>query len=415
MRGAAMGIALAMAGCMTEPGGVSRALSIEGWDVYGAGDFGRAGSMFQAAIATNPFEADAHAGLGRLALQKLDLITAWPHFERALEYSSRHPQALEDLALSYHMLGEFERAAQFYERMGAMFKPIVEMLRSFGDSKPYRVTLPADEVRVPLSASDPLPVVEVSVGGKGPYRFYIDTGAAEVFVDSALAKELGLRDFGEVQGLFPGGGTRPVSIVRLPSLELGGVRVEDLPGNTMDLSAASAQLGRPIHGILGVHFLMRFTATIDYRRGGALVLRRKERVWNLPGERLPFVIVGDHYLLTRGSINGVPVLWFVDTGFAGEVPIAATGSALMASGVRVGTGKVLGQGGGGSHVLRTFVAESVAVGGVKRERVPGLTDVMPGVLERRFRVRIGGMLGHGFFRRGALTIDFREMIMLLEE
>jgi hypothetical protein len=394
---------------------VSRSLSLDGWESYAVGDFGRAGSLFRAAISTNPYDADAHAGLGRLSLQNLDLVPARQHLERALEFAPRHPNALEDLAVSYHVEGRFDLAAIWYERMGPVFQPLVRMMRSFEGSEPYRISMPSEEVRVPLAAVDPLPIVEVRIGGRGPYRFYIDSGAAEVFVDSKLASELGLAGFGQVPGLFPGGETRLVAVVRLPSIEVGGVKVEDLPGNAMDLSPAAAQLGGEVHGILGLHVLMRFTPTIDYR-GGALVLRERNRVWNLPGARLPFVMVGDHYVLTRGTLNGVGVLWFVDTGLAGEVPIAATGSALAASGVRVGTGKVLGQGGGGgSHILRTFVAERATAGPIVRERVPGLTDVMPGALERRFRVRIGGMLGHGFFRRGALTFDFREMVLRYEE
>lgn len=409
-------VLVAAAGCMGVPGGVARSLALAGWESYAAGNFGRAGSLFGAALSTNPHDPDAHAGLGRLSLQKLDLVPARQHLERALEIAPRHPQALEDMAVSYHLEGRFDLAAEWYARMGPVFEPLVRMMRSFGDKAPYRVSMPANEVRVPLAAIDPLPIVEVRIAGRGPYRFYIDTGAAEAFIDARLAQELALAGFGKIPGLFPGGETKMVEVVRIPSIEVGGVKVEELPGNAMDLSAASAQLDEEVHGILGTHFLMRFTPTIDYRGAGALVLRERNRVWKVPGARLPFVMVGDHYILARGTLNGVEVLWFVDTGLAGEAPIAATGSALVAGGVRVGTGKVIGQGGGGgSHILRTFVADRVTAGPIVRDRVDGLTDVLPGAVERRFRVRIGGMLGHRFFRGGALTFDFREMVMWYEE
>ena len=49
-----------------------------------------------------------------------------------------------------------------------------------------------------------LPVVSVRVYG-GEVSFFIDTGGSELGLDTDFAKELGLPQFGNVQGTFAGG------------------------------------------------------------------------------------------------------------------------------------------------------------------------------------------------------------------
>ena len=59
--------------------------------------------------------------------------------------------------------------------------------------------------RVKFVKTDPLPVVNVRVNGGEQVTFFIDTGGSEVALDTDFAKELGVPQFGEVQGTFSGG------------------------------------------------------------------------------------------------------------------------------------------------------------------------------------------------------------------
>jgi predicted aspartyl protease len=43
------------------------------------------------------------------------------------------------------------------------------------------------------SPDNPLLLVPVTVNGRGPYDFVVDTGASHVVIDTALADELGLQ------------------------------------------------------------------------------------------------------------------------------------------------------------------------------------------------------------------------------
>ena len=83
-----------------------------------------------------------------------------------------------------------------------------------------------------------IPVVEVKIGGKGPYRFGIDTGAQGYGrISPELAEELGLPKVGEVGTPAPGGtvATRPV--YGASEISVGGVSFKNL-----DLVALSTVL-----------------------------------------------------------------------------------------------------------------------------------------------------------------------------
>src|SRR5665213_925334 len=66
------------------------------------------------------------------------------------------------------------------------------------------------------------PFVMVTINGKGPFRFVIDTGTGgEAFVSSALALELGLPQIGQMRLSDPSGkGSRRVPMVAIQSLQV---------------------------------------------------------------------------------------------------------------------------------------------------------------------------------------------------
>ena len=112
-----------------------------------------------------------------------------------------------------------------------------------------------------------IPVVEVRIGGKGPYRFAIDTGAqGHGRISTALAEELGLPKVGEVGTPAPGGtvATRPV--FGAPEVSVGSVSFKNV-----DLVALSTVRGPEIEwdGILGNELIQLLPLTLDYGNGRA--------------------------------------------------------------------------------------------------------------------------------------------------
>ena len=103
----------------------------------------------------------------------------------------------------------------------------VAKLESFKGQTPYEVQGDGQVTRLKFLKTDPLPVVSVRVNGGDEVTFFIDTGGSEVALDTEFAKELGLPQFGDVQGTFSGGQKAKVGQSRIDSLALGDWTVQE--------------------------------------------------------------------------------------------------------------------------------------------------------------------------------------------
>ena len=83
--------------------------------------------------------------------------------------------------------------------------------------------------RLKFVKTDPLPVVNVRVNGGDEVTFFIDTGGSEVALDTEFARELGVPQFGTVQGTFSGGQHAEVQHGRIESLTVGDWTIKNLP------------------------------------------------------------------------------------------------------------------------------------------------------------------------------------------
>ena len=120
--------------------------------------------------------------------------------------------ALAIVAESYARDLDFAHAAPIEGELGRA--AIEKQMESFAGVAPYRYEGP-ERVRVPFVQTDPLPLVEVRINGRGPYLFLIDTGGGDLVVDPVLADSLGSQRFGEMEGTFGGGRRKPVMMSRM--------------------------------------------------------------------------------------------------------------------------------------------------------------------------------------------------------
>ena len=117
--------------------------------------------------------------------------------------------------------------------------------------------------------SDPLPLVSVRVNGGDEITFFIDTGGSEVALDTDFAKELGLPQFGEVQGTFSGGEHADVQSGGSNSLTVGDWTIKNLPIVTLALRQLSEGFG--VKRIDGMH---RDHSDVPFPRDPRLSARR---------------------------------------------------------------------------------------------------------------------------------------------
>lgn len=116
-------------------------------------------------------------------------------------------------------------------------------------------------------------LVPVTINGKGPYTFALDTGASQSLVDAAVAKELGAKETGESRSVA---GITEVTRVRTIEVAKWSVGKVKLPPTTIveaNLPFGNADQG--VQGLLGSDMLSAFDiVTIDYENE---VLRLRPR------------------------------------------------------------------------------------------------------------------------------------------
>jgi predicted aspartyl protease len=176
--------------------------------------------------------------------------------------------------------------------------------------------------RLPFTRVGNLVIVEATVNGSRPLRFVLDTGAARMLIDAAVARELNLPE-GESDTIGGAGAGRvPVKKIAGVQMAIGPLKPQTYDFAASDLSGVSSLIGEHIDGIIGYAFLRQFIVTIDYR-ASMLELRNPNDTLAAAGEQLPiriengwaFVratlciddahIVTDEFLIDSGSDDDV--------------------------------------------------------------------------------------------------------------
>src|SRR5262249_26696757 len=254
----------------------------------------------------------------------------------------------------------------------------VAKLASFKGQTPYELQGDGQATRLKFVRTDPLPVVSVRVNGGREVTVFIDTRAPGVAVDTQFARELGVPQFGAVQGTFSGGQHTEVQQGRIDSLTVGDWTVRNLPVVMLPLRQLSQGLGvKQIDGVIGTTLFYHFLATLDYPRG-ELVLRRKDAtsLQEVPatvGKSVPFWIASDHFMVGWGRVDALaPALLFVDTGLQGA-GVKLAESVIKQAGIRLEEDKAsAGAGAGGTLKIVPYVVRRLTFGPVQEDNVTGV-------------------------------------------
>lgn len=385
------------------------------------GAFGRANESYLEMLSQDPDDYKALARLGQIALLANRLDEAYGWLTTAAEFKPEDSTLRSLLAEVFYRRDAFREAAPLFRLMGR--EAMATKLESFGDALPYQIHGEAEAVNLRFVVTDPIPVVQVRVNQSELVNFVIDTGAAEVNIDTEFAKEIGATQFGSATGTFAGGKQAGFQHGAVDSLTLADFIAKKMPVNIIDVRRFSEPIFGNIRvdGIIGTIMLYHFLATMDYS-GGQLILRKKtkenlERIEKEAEEQISFVIpfwmAGDHYMVAWGGVNNCqPMLFLVDTGLAGG-GFMCPESTLKKAGIQLQENMAgEGIGGGGKVRVVPFVVYELSLGAAMEHNVQGLyTENFP--LENTLGFHIGGIISHGFFRRYALTLDFIKMRYLL--
>jgi len=151
--------------------------------------------------------------------------------------------------------------------------------------------------------------VPVSIGGKGPFAFVVDTGAERTVISRELARDLQLQP-GQPARMHSITETSRVSTVLIPRLSVGARSIEGIHAPALD----SRNLGAV--GMLGVDSLQSQRVSFDFikREMSVAPSRRTEVRWPKDTVVVTARSRFGHLVLVDASIDGQRVYAVVDTG-----------------------------------------------------------------------------------------------------
>ncbi|HEV2865442.1 MAG TPA: retroviral-like aspartic protease family protein [Allosphingosinicella sp.] len=151
--------------------------------------------------------------------------------------------------------------------------------------------------------------VPVSIDGRGPYRFIVDTGSERTVISRELAADLGL-DAGRTATVYSMTEASRIGTVVIPALEVGRRTVSDIQAPAL----ARRNLGA--EGLLGVDSLQSQRVELDFVRQEMSVTpsRREEAPW--PADTIVIEARNryGHLMLVDASLDGERIYVIVDTG-----------------------------------------------------------------------------------------------------
>ncbi len=163
--------------------------------------------------------------------------------------------------------------------------------------------------------------VKVKLNGKGPFTFLCDTGGANI-VTPPLAKELGLKPQGALQGRGVGEKSEDVGLVKVDMLQLGDVTLSNQLFAAYPMQSFEQVEGLAIGGLVGYEIFKRFVVTVNYER--SLLTLTAPSAFNYQGNGtvLPFKF-NYHIPQVEGEIDGIKGACDIDTGSRSSLSLLA--------------------------------------------------------------------------------------------
>jgi hypothetical protein len=177
----------------------------------------------------------------------------------------------------------------------------------------------ATTTSVPIDFIDNHVYLNVTLNGKGPYRFVFDTGGSNI-IDPAVAKDLNVQASGLSKDSGTGAGTESSSYATIDSVKIGNavVRHQVFLVEPIHKGFGMAS-GERVDGLIGFEVLARYVTTFDYA-GRTLTFAMSSAAPANGAAIVPFVFFGSVPQVDC-AIDGIPSQCTVDTGQSGSVSL----------------------------------------------------------------------------------------------
>jgi predicted aspartyl protease len=190
-------------------------------------------------------------------------------------------------------------------------------------SEPIDRTTVTDEIAIGRDIGDRM-TVAVSVAGRGPYRFLVDTGSERTVISRQLAQRLQLES-GKDAILHSVVGINDVNTVFIPHLQVSNNVISVVDAPALEASNIGAD------GMLGIDSLRSQRVLFDFKAQTMSITPSKKPLEQLDGETIVVRARARHgrLIFSQARIDGQKVTVIIDTGSQVTIGNTALQRSLM--------------------------------------------------------------------------------------
>lgn len=272
--------------------------------------------------------------------------------------------------------------------------------------------LAGESTTIPFLLKGGMIVVNVSINGKPPLPFVLDSGALNVLTPEA-AKSLQVATEGDLSANGVGNSQVSAHLAHIRTYRVGSAELADQRFIILPLPRTFIDNGKqaPVAGLIGYELLRRFLVQIDYHRRELTIALPGKTGEADRGTRVQLLFNGRNCFVTA-SVDSVPGYFGIDTGDDGALTLF--GSFLSAHPLPIQTPGIEGfQGGvGGSASTLLTRVNSFSIGPFTVQRP--LTELHSATGGAFASTRVAGNLGSQIFRNFIMTFDYEHRSLYLK-
>jgi len=254
--------------------------------------------------------------------------------------------------------------------------------------------------------------VEVKLNGKGPYRVLCDTGGANI-VTPELAKELGLKSEGALQGRGVGEKSEDVGLTKVQTLQVGDATLQNQLFAIFPMGSFTSVEGIQENGLIGYEVFRRFVVKVDYEHHNLTLTVPSAFTYQGNGTKIPFLF-NAHIPQVDGALDDMPGKFDIDTGSRSTLDIMKPFAEKHDLAVRYHATirAVTGWGVGGAARSLVTRAKVLRLGSVEvHNPVTELSIQEKGAFTSPY---VAGNVGAGTLKRFNITFDYPHQQLIFE-
>ncbi len=423
----------------------ARAHAILGQAILASGNFRESVEEFRTALSFDDQEPLAVAGLAMVDFYENRTEACLRGLRRAVYLSPDEPDFIFNLGQAAARSELYKEAADAYERFLAIapktdedrrarIRGLIDFLRYLGKQSSLYVSDGRDTTAVSFEAFDGRPILNVRVNGnKESLRFVLDTGSGMSVISEQTARRLNLKPVarGGLARAVGGGGKFEIVYGFLSSLEVGEVRIENVPVYIRRFYDSKI----PVDGYLGLSMISKFITSVDYGTQTFSLVRHGQsattavpqsssppaateplRPVSTNAVEIPLRTTSSGFLSGEVYLEGLekPLNFIIDTGASISV-ISEKLAALeeLNSYLTPYRMRVFGAAGVAEDV-KTYLLPSLMLGKFSRQNVNVAALDLEPVNETAGFLQ-DGILGGNFLKHFRVSFNFRRGVIRLEQ